>query len=183
MLYSIMLFLHIIGTVVMFIAVGLTITAMVAMLYSKKTETLRVWASLAVKADGLLPLSVIIIFLPALYLVITTWGWHVAWINLSLAALILMTFMGPAINLRRLKNILNAADAETASTPSANLVKTVQDRLLWISVITMTALAVAIVFLMTVKLELLGSLVTFGVAILLGFITSTLLLKRPSMSN
>ena len=58
MLYSIMLFLHIIGTVIMFIAVGLTITGM---LYSKKTETLRVWASLAVKADGLLPFSVIII--------------------------------------------------------------------------------------------------------------------------
>lgn len=114
----------------MFIAVGLTITAMVAMLYSKKTETLRVWAALAVKVDGLLPFSVIIIFLPALYLVITTWGWHAAWINLSLAALIVMTFMGPAINLRRLKNILKAADAETASTPSATLVKTVQDRLL-----------------------------------------------------
>ena len=183
MLYSIMLFLHIIGTVMMFIAGGLTITAMIAMLYSKKTETLRVWAALAVKVDGLLPFSVIIIFLPALYLVITTWGWHAAWINLSLAALIVMTFMGPAINLRRLKNILKAADAETASTPSATLVKTVQDRLLWISVITMTALAVAIVFLMTVKLEMLGSLVTFGVAIVAGYIASTLLLKRPSLSN
>ncbi|MER2113856.1 MAG: hypothetical protein ABS960_14280, partial [Solibacillus isronensis] len=74
-------------------------------------------------------------------------------------------------------------DAETASTPSANLVKTVQDRLLWISVITMTALAVAIVFLMTVKLGLLGSLVTFGVALIAGYIASTLLLKRPSLSN
>ena len=76
MLYSIMLFLHIIGTVVMFIAVGLTITAMIAMLHSKKTETLRIWAALAVKMDGLLPFSVILIFLPALYLVITTWGWQ-----------------------------------------------------------------------------------------------------------
>jgi len=62
----------------MFIAVGLTITAMIAMLYAKKTDTLRIWASLAVKVDGLLPFSVIIIFLPALYLVITAWSWHVA---------------------------------------------------------------------------------------------------------
>lgn len=177
MLYSIMLFLHIIGTVIMFIAVGLTITGMIRMLHSKKTETLRVWASLAVKADGLLPFSVIIIFFPALYLVITAWGWQVAWINLSLAALIVMLFMGPSINLRRLKAILKATDAETASTPSASLVKTVQNRLLWTSVITMTTLAIAIVFLMTVKLALIGSLVTFAIAIVLGYITSTLILK------
>ena len=177
MLYSIMLFPHIIGVVGMLIAVGLTITGMLGMLYSKKTETLRVWASLAVKADGLLPLSVIIIFFPALYLVITAWGWHVAWINLSIAALIVMLFMGPSINLRRLKAILKAVDAETASTPSANLVNTVQDRLLWISVITMTTIAIAIVFLMTVKLAFIGSLVTFGIAVVLGYITSTLILK------
>lgn len=177
MLYSIMLFLHIIGTVVMFIAVGLTITAMIGMLHSKKTETLRVWASLAVKADGLLPFSVIIIFFPALYLVITAWGWHVAWINLSLAALIIMLFMGPSINLRRLKAILKAVDAETTNTPSANLVNTVQDRLLWISVITMTAIAIAIVFLMTVKLAFIGSLVTFAIAVVLGYITSIFILK------
>lgn len=183
MLYSIMLFLHIIGTVAMFIAVGLTITAMIGMLHSKKTETLRVWANLAVKVDGLLPFSVIIIFLPALYLVITTWGWHVAWINISLAALIVMTFMGPAINLRRLKAILKAVETETASTPSTNLVKTVQDRLLWISVITMTALAIAIVFLMTVKLAFIGSLVTFVIAIVLGLIVSALILKTAPAIN
>ncbi|HWL23748.1 MAG TPA: hypothetical protein VNR38_08360 [Ureibacillus sp.] len=183
MLYNVMLFLHIFGTILMFIAVGLTITAMIAMLYAKKTETLRIWASLAVKMDGLLPFSVIIIFLPALYLVITTWGWQVAWINFSLAALIVMTFMGPAINLRRLKAILMAANEESASTPSPNLIKKVQDRLLWISVITMTALAIGIVFLMTVKLALIGSLVTFAIAIAVGFISSTLILKRAASAN
>ena len=180
MLYSIMLFLHIIGTVAMFIAVGLTITAMIGMLYSKKTETLRIWAALAVKVDGLLPFSVILIFLPALYLVITAWGWHVAWINLSIAALIVMLIMGPSINLRRLKAILKAVDAETASTPSAKLISTVQDRLLWISVITMTALSIAIVFLMTVKLAFIGSLVTFAVAIVVGYLSSTMILKKVS---
>ena len=51
--------------------------------------------------------------------------------------------MGPAINLRRIKAILKAANAETASTPSTNLVNTVQDRLLWTSGITMTAIATA----------------------------------------
>lgn len=182
-MYNIMLFLHIMGTVIMFIAVGLTITGMIGMLYSKKTETLRIWASLAVNVDGLLPFSVILILLPALYLVITAWGWHVAWINLSLGALIVMLFMGPSINLRRLKRILRVANAETAITPSTNLINTVQDRLLWISAITMTALTVAIVFLMTVKPGFTESLVTFTIAIVLGYITSILILKSASINN
>lgn len=175
-----MLFLHILGTILIFIAIGLTITAMIAMLYAKKTEALRIWASLAVKADGILPLSVIIIFLPALYLVITTWGWQQAWINASLTVLIVMSLMGPAINLRRLKAILQAANEETASVPSAKLVNTVRDRLLWTSVITMSAFAIAIVFLMTVKLALIGSLITFAIVIVVGLIASTVILKNTA---
>jgi hypothetical protein len=41
MLYNIILFIHVLGTVIMFAAVGITISAMMAMLYSKKVEDLR----------------------------------------------------------------------------------------------------------------------------------------------
>ncbi|SES37243.1 hypothetical protein [Psychrobacillus sp. OK032] len=183
MIYNVMLFFHILGTVVMFVAVGITLTAMIAMLHAKKTEALRDWSSLAVKMDGLLPFSVILILLPALYLVFTTWGWGVAWINISLAALVVMSFMGPAINLRRLKIILTAANAETKSVPSSSLLETVRDRTLWNSVIIMTMLAIAILFLMTVKLALVGSLIVFGIAIILGLIVTNMVLKSALTSN
>lgn len=88
--------------------------------------------------------------------------------------------MGPAINLRRLKAILQAANEETASVPSAKLVNTVRDRLLWTSVITMSAFAIAIVFLMTVKLALIGSLITFAIVIVVGLIASTVILKNTA---
>ena len=183
MLYNVMLFLHILGTLMMFVAVGITLTAMIAMLHAKKTETLRDWSSLAVKMDGLLPASVILVILPALYLVFSTWGWQVAWINLSLATLVVMSFMGPAINLRRLKGILTTANAETELIPSSNLLKKVQDRTLWNSVIIMTMLGISIVFLMTVKLALVGSLISLGISIVLGFIVSTYVLKSASPSK
>ena len=38
MIYNVMLFFHILGTVVMFVAVGITLTAMIGMLHAKKTE-------------------------------------------------------------------------------------------------------------------------------------------------
>lgn len=183
MLYSIMLFLHILGVIILFVAVGLTIISMIGMLNSKKTETIRIWATLAVKVDGLLPLSVIVIFFPALYLVINSWGWDVAWINLSLATLAIMLIMGPSINLRRLKQIKLAADAETSITPSTLLINTVQDRLLWISVFTMTALGLSIVFIMTVKLAFVGSLLSLATAIILGYLVSIFVLKRVATIN
>ncbi|NHM32107.1 hypothetical protein [Neobacillus terrae] len=161
----------------MFVAVGITLTAMMGMLHAKKVDDLKVWSSLAVKVDGLLPLSVIFILVPGLYLVFSTWGWKIAWVNISLAALIVMTIMGPAINLRKLKGILNAVKSETESTPSAGLQEKVRNRVLWNSVIIMTMLTIAILFLMVVKPALVWAFLTIAAAILLGVITAGLILR------
>ncbi|MEI4770224.1 hypothetical protein WAX74_11320 [Psychrobacillus sp. FJAT-51614] len=164
----------------MFIGVGITLSAMIGMLYSKKIDAIFNWSILAVKADGLLPFSTILILLPGFYLVITSWGWGTAWINISLTALVAMIFLGPIINLRRLKAILEIAKNEyeaNITNPSTELVDKIRDRVLWNSISTMTMLAFAIVFLMTVKLEILGSLITIAIAFVLGFIVPKLLLK------
>jgi len=88
--------------------------------------------------------------------------------------------MGPFINLRRLKAILNAAIAEENAAPSAGLLEKVQDRVLWNSVLIMTMLTLAIVFLMTVKLAWIGSVITIAVAIVLGFILANIMIGRAS---
>ncbi|MCM3567636.1 DUF2269 family protein [Neobacillus mesonae] len=180
MLYNVVLFVHILGAMVMFAAVGITLTAMISMLYSVKTEGVRNWSALAVKLDGLLPFSVILILLPGLYLVFTSWGWGNSWVELSLALLIIMTIMGPVINLRRLKAILQAASEETNELPSAVLLQKVRDRGLWISVSTMTMLTLAILFLMTVKLGMIGSIVTVVLAIILGPAIASILIGKAS---
>jgi hypothetical protein len=54
----------------------------------------------------------------------------------------------------------------------------VQDRVLWNSVLIMTMLTLAIVFLMTVKLAWVGSILTIAVAIVLGFILANILIGR-----
>jgi hypothetical protein len=151
----------------------------------KKVDAIYYWSAIAVKLDGLLPFSVILILLPGLYLVITNWGWGFAWVNISLIALVAMTFMGPIINLRRLKGILNTAKIahETnMSAPTSELSDKIRDRVLWNSVSIMTLLAVAIFFIMTVKLELVETLITMAIAIALGFIVSKVLINKPSIN-
>ena len=162
----------------MFIAMGILFTAMISMLHAKEKDEVHKWSALAVKLDGLMPLSTLLIIAPALYLVFSAWGWGVAWINVSLALFVVMSVMGPMINLRRLKSIMDAASSETGTVPSAALLSKVRDRALWNSVSVMSMLTVGILFLMAVKLPLLGSLETIGFAVIAGFVLANVLLAK-----
>lgn len=182
-MYETMLFLHILGVLFMFAAVGITLTGMIGMLYSKDNKTLKVWSTLAVKMDGFIPLSVFLILLPGLYLVFTSWGWAMAWVNISLGALVFMTLAGPIINLRRLKIILQAVNAESGEKPSENLLSKVRDRVLWNSVSIMTMEVIAISYLMTIKPPLIESLVAIIIFFVLGFVFSKITLRIDSKKN
>lgn len=180
-MYSYMLFLHILGVLIMFAAVGTLFFGMINMLHAKDTPSLKVWAKLAVKMDSFLPISVILILFPALYLVMTTWGWDVAWINVSLAALIIMTLAGPIINLSRLKAIAAAVASETNDTPSKAVQQIVRNEVLWCSGTIMMVEVLGIVYLMVVKPALVGSIVTLIVCACIGVIVAKLALKRGAL--
>lgn len=183
MLYNLMLFFHIFGTLLMFMGVAIALTALLTILYAKDTQSIRTWAKVAVKSDGLIPISVIFILFPGLYLVFSTWGWGTGWIDLCLATLIAMTIMGPVINLPRLKAILEAANNETNSSPSTALLQTIHNRTLWNSFMIMTMLGFGIVFLMTMKLAMVGSLVTLLISVVLGYVLATIILGKASSNS
>ncbi|MEO4054893.1 DUF2269 family protein [Solibacillus sp. CAU 1738] len=182
-MYQLILFLHILGVLFMFAAVGATLIGMFGMLHSKDNKTLKIWASLTVKMDEFLPFSVILILLPGLYLVFSTWGWNIAWVNVSLVALILMSLAGPIINLRRFKGILKAVIDESGETPSTHLLAKVRDQVLWNSISIMTMEVLGIIYLMTIKPPLIESLVTMVVCFVLGIIFSKIALSIGSEKN
>jgi hypothetical protein len=88
--------------------------------------------------------------------------------------------MWPIIKLKRLKAILETANAEKNEVPSSKLLEKVRDRVLWNSVSVMTMLTLAILFLMTLKLAMLWSIITLVLATFLGFILSKILLSKVS---
>ena len=178
MFYNVVLFLHIVGAVIIFMALAILALSMVSMLHSKDTENIKRWSGIAVKVDGLFPVSSVLIFVPGLYLTISAWGWGTAWINVSLVTLLGASYLGPVINLRRLKGILAAAEAETEAVPSSSLLNKVRDRVLWNSVFVMAMLAVGILFLMVVKLALPGSLITMALSVAAGFGLAHYLLEK-----
>lgn len=175
LLYNTVLFIHILGVIVMFIGIGITIAAMIAMLHSRTVEQLCGFSLLAKKADGLIPFSAILIVFPGIYLVLSNWKFGHAWIDLSFVVLIAMTLMGPIINHKRIKEIDRMANSSTELT--SKLMNIVKNKVLWTSLSVMSMFTTAIVFLMIVKFEMAGTLITFAVAIILGVMFSNLLLR------
>lgn len=178
MLYNVVLFFHVVGAVIIFMAIAILALSMLSMISSKDTESIKRWSGIAVKIDALFPLSTLLILVPAIYLVFADWGWTTAWINVSLVVLVGNSILGPMINLRRLKKVLTAAEAETDNVASGELMNKVRDRILWSSVSSMSMLTVGIVFLMTVKPALLGSLMTMAIAIAVGVGLAHLILEK-----
>ena len=186
-MYSFMVFLHIVGVLLMFGAVSLTLAAMVGLLIARHVMILRTWANFAVKMDRLLPLSAVFVIGPGIYLTISTWGWQTAWINMSLVLLLFMCIAGPVINLPRLKQIATAANEHPLEQISEALQIECRNVVLWRSVSMMALQLMAIVYMMTMKPTIIGAIITVSVCIIIGIALAQFALysttKRPEMIN
>jgi len=171
-LYSIALFVHVIAVIAMFTVIGTVMGNIVLMRRAQTVEQLREKSLVASAADKLMPGILILLLVPAIYMVFTSWGWTTPWIDTALIALVLASPLGPAINDRRLKALAQATAEAPAGPLSASLLKQRDDRVLWASCCIFAAILIGIVFLMTVKPDLIGSIATVVVAFALGCILS-----------
>ena len=100
------------------------------------------------------------------YMMATAWG-GVAWIIVTLGALVLVIVLSVALTGPRMVAIGRALATEKGLV-SQTFHILANHPLLWISIQTRVAIALGIVFLKTAKPDLGGSLLTIGVAIVLG---------------
>ncbi len=180
-LYDIALFIHVMAVVAMFTVIGIVMVSVMGMRRAQTVEQLQERTSLAYGADKLMPAILVLVLVPAIYMVFTLWGWTTAWINTALIVLVLASPLGPAINTRRLEALSKAAEGASAGPLSVALLKQRDDHVLWASCCIFTAILIGIVFLMTVKPGLVGSLATIVVALALGLITSVVPGRIPAM--
>jgi hypothetical protein len=169
-LYSIALFLHIVGALGLFIALGLEWASLLNLRRAATAEQVREWLDLFAWTRRLGPISLAVILLAGLYMTATAWR-GAAWIVVALAAMVLMVVLGATLTGLRMPAIGRAVAAESELVSDA-LRHRLRDPLLWTSIQTRAAIALGIVFLMTVKPDLGGALLTIGVAIVLGLATS-----------
>ncbi len=180
-LYSIALFIHVMAAMAMFTVIGIVMVSVVSMRRAQTVEQLQARTTLAYRADKLMPAILVLVLVPTIYMVFASWGWTTAWINTALIALVLASPLGPAINTRRLEALYKATEGASSGPLSAALLKQRDDHVLWASCCIFTGILIGIVFLMTVKPGVVGSLATIVVALALGLITSVVPGRIPAM--
>ncbi len=161
--YAIALFLHIVGALGLFVALGLEWTSLLLLRRATTTEQVRERMRIASGVRGVSGAALATLLVSGIYLTATVWG-GVAWIAVALGAMVLMAVLGAALSGPRMAAIGRAVEHGPLAP--------VPDPLLWVSMQTRVAVALGIVFLMTFKPDLNGSLLTIAVAAVLGLIAA-----------
>ncbi len=173
--YSIALFLHIAGVLGFSVALGLEWTGLSQIRSAIVPEQVRAWMGIlkSVRRVGFASMAATVI--TGIYMMLTVWG-GAGWVIVSLGALVLMIALSLTLTGPRM-----AAIGRALATAKGPLSKTFQSLashpLLWISIQTRIAIVLGIVFLKTAKPDWSESLLTIGVAIVLG-IASALPVSR-----
>jgi len=168
--YSIALFLHIGGALGLFAALGLEWTGLRQIRNAVNLGQIGSWMGILKKVRKVGFASMLATVITGIYMMLTDWG-PVAWIVAAMASLVLVIALSLALTGPRMAAIGRAL--ATVKGPSSQSFHSLANHpLLWVSIQTRVAITLGIVFLKTVKPDLVGSLLTVGAAIVLGLATA-----------
>jgi len=168
--YSIVLFVHIVGVLGLFVALGLEWTGLRQIRNATVPEQVRSWMGVLKSTRGAGFASMLTTVITGIYMILADTG-LVPWIYISILSLVLVILLSVVLTGPRMVAIGQAL-AMGKGTLSSTFYSSANHPLLLISIQTRIAIALGIVFLKITKPELAGSLLTIGVAIVLGIATS-----------
>jgi hypothetical protein len=171
MLYNIALFTHIVGVLGIFTVIALELVSLFGLRRAQLMEEVRGWASLHKVIAWAFPLAALLTLGTGLFLALNAWGWKVPWIDGAFFAFIAMGLLG-RLNARSHKQLHRAMGEALSGPVPAELLPHLNDPVPWFSTLLLSAFGLGVIFLMTVKPDLLGSLIALAIAILVGLFAS-----------
>jgi len=172
--YTIALFFHVSGAIGYFISMGTWLLALAALRRAQRVEQVRTLTHLIGRLGPLFGISVLLILATGLYMAITAWSLLTGWIVVALISLILIAPLGTAFIEPRRRTIDRLAQEAPDGQLPQSLEQHTHDPVLLIALQTVTILLLGIVFLMTNKPSLIGSLIVMVVALVLGLVSGVL---------
>lgn len=181
--YTVDIFVHVMGAIAVFVGYGSLFLAVVAMRRASGSDQVRAITStlLATRKIGLERISAIDVIVIAGVLMIAITGLDMSltfqllrapWVDVSIGAFLVLAPVGPLLTNPRLHRIADAARLETSGPISDALRAHTSDPLLALELGGSLGILIGLVFLMTTKPGLLGSLVAISLAAAAGLILS-----------
>ncbi len=170
------LFLHIVGGLGLFVALGLEWTGLAQIQSASLPEQINAWLSIFRSSHKVGVVSTLTLVLTGFWSMFTEWG-IVAWIIVAVVALVLMVLLSVVITNPRLRVVEQALVAEKKPV-SQTFHNLAGQPLFWISIQTRAAIALGILLIMTTKPDVALSLLIIGVAIVLGLASAIPVIRR-----
>jgi hypothetical protein len=175
-IFSMALFLHIVGALGVSVALGLEWIGLSQIRKSTVPGEIRAILKIIQSTTRFGFTSMLSTVITGIYMVLAAVGW-VPWLLVVIGALVLLIVLTRVLTAPRMAVIGQALALENGPV-SLTLHNLINDPTLWISIQTRAAIVLGIIFLKIVTPGLGGSLLTIGVAITLG-VASALPMRRP----
>lgn len=173
-LYSIALFVHILGALALFGAMGMEWVALLNLQRVGMAEQAREWMKVFTLFPRIYPFAWGAILLAGLYMTAAVWK-GAEWIIVALVSVVVLMALGGALTGRRMPSLAQGI-ARANGALSTDLQATLRDPYLLAVFQVRLAFTLGIVFLMVTKPGLLVGFLEMGMATILGLL-STLLLR------
>src|SRR5258708_24701980 len=181
-IYTIVLFLHVSGAIGYFVGIGTWLFCLASLRRAQGAETLRPLHKPAGVLGPLFGISVLLILAAGLYMAFTAWSLQTGWIAVALISLILMAPLSTALIESRRRAIDRLAREAPDGPLPPSLEQSTHDPILGTALQTVAILLLGIVFPITTKPSLTGSLIVMAVALAPG-LASGLLVSRTTRTR
>jgi hypothetical protein len=177
--YSVALFLHIVGAFGLIAALAVEAVSLRGMRQAHTAEDARPWLTGMRLLRLWAPASIGLILVMGLYLMASAWGWR-GWILTAFGGLFLVGLTGGLVTGRRMAR-LGPAVGRANGPLGEDVYRMIHDPALLISSNLRIALVVGILFLMTAKPSAVVSVAALGVAAAMGLGISRLSIGQVSV--
>jgi len=181
------LFGHLIGVMVLISAVVMTVTGLLRAQRARTTSQIRVAMGGVPLADRLIPPAMLLVLGFGLYMVSRHGSdgsirWDAGWVDVSLAIFTVMAVLGPAVEVKRAKQLWSAACAATDEVITDEMDRLRRDPLLAHVSMFGSCQLVVFLYLMSNKPALPGSLAAVAVAALVSVVLTRVALLAAASS-
>lgn len=174
--YAIALFFHIVGALGLFAGAGVEWTSLRSLRRSMTVEQIGEWLRTANDARRAGMIGMVMLLASGSYMTAMVWG-GAAWIIATLVTLVLLGVITQIVTGPRLVALQRAVSEDhRAVTPTLRQI--LHQPPLLIAMQIRMAVLLGVVFLMTVKPDLGGTLITIAVAVVLGIVSALPMLAR-----
>lgn len=179
--YTIALFFHIIGALGFFVSLALEWMSLQQLRHATTVEQVHEWSkrSTVVRRVGIAAMVIILVF--GFYMMAVA-NIGAAWLIVGFGMFVLLIILAVALTGPRLGVIKRTVKVGDGLVSPA-LFQLLHHPILWVSIQIRLAIALGVVFLMTVKPGLSGALVTAGVSAVIGLASTLLLPGRARLQQ